>query len=111
MVSVPNSGKLFILILHSCAALNGIPSEIVQRAEDLIVLTMRGGDLVGLCCQIPEDESAELEEAVSVTHRSEFRILNQVRNKLQGVSCKPISTKILKQPWAKSCLFVNCSLR
>jgi DNA mismatch repair protein MSH5 len=45
--------------------MNGVPSEIVQRAEDLILLTMRGEDLVAACCQMPEDEAAELEEAVS----------------------------------------------
>jgi hypothetical protein len=54
-----------VLILYSCAAINGVPHEVVQRAEDLILLSMRGEDLVAACCQMPEDEATELEEAVS----------------------------------------------
>ncbi|KAF1911832.1 muts domain V-domain-containing protein [Ampelomyces quisqualis] len=49
-----------------CAAMNGVPSEIVQRAENLILLSMRGEDLVTACCQISEDEAAELEEAEQI---------------------------------------------
>jgi DNA mismatch repair protein MSH5 len=56
---------LVVLIASSCAAMNGVPLEIVQRAENLILLSMRGEDLVAACCQMPEDEAAELEEAVS----------------------------------------------
>lgn len=54
-----------VLNPRSCAAINGVPPEIVQRAEELILLSMRGGDLVAACCQMPEDEEAELIEAVS----------------------------------------------
>jgi DNA mismatch repair protein MSH5 len=45
--------------------MNGVPPEIVQRAENLILLSMRGEDLLAACCQMPGDEAAELEEAVS----------------------------------------------
>ena len=45
--------------------MNGVPEEIVRRAEDLILLAIKGKDLVAACCQISEDEAAELEEAVS----------------------------------------------
>ena len=45
--------------------MNGVPPEIVHRAEDLILLSARGEDLVSACCPVPEQEIAELEEAVS----------------------------------------------
>ncbi|KAF2632157.1 hypothetical protein BU25DRAFT_487709 [Macroventuria anomochaeta] len=49
-----------------CAAMNGVPEEIVRRAEDLILLAMKGKDLVAACCQMPEDEAAELEGAEQI---------------------------------------------
>jgi hypothetical protein len=56
---------LLSLTALSCAALNGVPEDIVRRAEDLILLSIKGEDLVAACCQMPIDEAAELEEAVS----------------------------------------------
>jgi len=44
--------------------MNGVPEEIVRRAEDLILLAMKGADVVAACCRMPEDEAAELEDAV-----------------------------------------------
>lgn len=48
----------------SCAAMNGVDHEIVARAEELIIMSARGEDLVAACAALPEDEMAELQEAV-----------------------------------------------
>ncbi|KAB2576043.1 MutS protein-like protein 5 [Lasiodiplodia theobromae] len=46
-----------------CAAMNGISKEVVARAEQLILMSVRGEDLVSACAVMPAHERAELEEA------------------------------------------------
>lgn len=53
-----------------CAAMNGIDSEVVRRAEDLITLAARGADLVEACAELPDAELAELKDAVSRSSES-----------------------------------------
>ena len=50
--------------LSSCAAMNGVPTNIVHRARILTELESLGEDLVVACSIMPESEAAELEEAV-----------------------------------------------
>jgi DNA mismatch repair protein MSH5 len=52
----------------SCAAMNGVSSDIVHRAEELILLSARGEDLVEACAELPPGELAELQDAVSECH-------------------------------------------
>jgi DNA mismatch repair protein MSH5 len=55
----------FLLTNPSCAALNGVPETIVQRADEFVLMNTRGEDLVAACSVMPDSEVAELEEAVS----------------------------------------------
>lgn len=45
--------------------MNGVPNEVVQRADDLIFATLQGKDLIATCSIMPQSEATELIEAVS----------------------------------------------
>jgi len=49
-----------------CASMNGIAPEIVRRADELILIAARGGDLVSACSRMPEKDARELEDAEKV---------------------------------------------
>jgi hypothetical protein len=63
--------QVIAITFPSCAAMNGVPETIVQRADELVLMAMRGEDLVAACSIMPNAEAAELEEAVS--HTSGYR--------------------------------------
>ncbi len=48
-----------------CAAMNGVPMEIADRAVELARLAQRGEDLVSICSALKEDEMEELKHAES----------------------------------------------
>lgn len=46
--------------------MNGIDKAIVDRADDLCLLSARGEDLVAACAMVSEREERELQVAVSL---------------------------------------------
>ncbi|KAK5938455.1 hypothetical protein PMZ80_009426 [Knufia obscura] len=50
-----------------CAAMNGIPSAIVERACEVGELAMAGEDLVSICASVSPDEMADLQDAEAVS--------------------------------------------
>jgi DNA mismatch repair protein MSH5 len=45
--------------------MNGVPEEIIRRADELVLMETRGEDMVATCSVMPKSEAAELEEAES----------------------------------------------
>jgi DNA mismatch repair protein MSH5 len=52
-----------------CAAMNGIDLAIVERAEQLILLSVRGDDLVAACSLLSKEVTEELEDAEQVARQ------------------------------------------
>ena len=52
-----------------CAALNGVPSAVVQRAEAISTLISRNEDLVSACAKLSRQEEVKLQVAEEVARR------------------------------------------
>ncbi|KAI6825107.1 hypothetical protein KC342_g11225 [Hortaea werneckii] len=50
----------------ACAAMNGVDEKIIERAEEFILLTARGDDLVQACVELPAQEVMELQDAETI---------------------------------------------
>lgn len=82
-----------------CAAMNGINSEIIERAEELILLAARGEDLLEACAELPTTELAELQDAVCLQSRprnSHASIANLEEQ--EGIARDFLETDIETQP-------------
>jgi DNA mismatch repair protein MSH5 len=64
-----------------CAAMNGIDPAIVERAEQLILLSVRGDDLVAACSLLSEEATKELEDAEQVARQFLEQDIPQVNDK------------------------------
>lgn len=60
------SGRSISSFGTCCASMNGIDSGIVERAEELILLTARGEDLIAACARVSKKEADELDDAEQV---------------------------------------------
>jgi DNA mismatch repair protein MSH5 len=58
--------------------MNGIAREIVERAEEFLVLTARGEDLIAACTIMPESEAVELKQAVCLFNFASLKWAHQL---------------------------------
>jgi len=58
------SGRSIASYGTSCAAMSGISTEIVSRAQDLIELALKGEDLTAACATMSREEASDLEQTV-----------------------------------------------
>ena len=54
-----------VLIQCRCAAMNGIDLKIIERADQLVLMSARGEDLVAACAVMKDSEARDYEDAVS----------------------------------------------
>ncbi len=79
-----------------CAAMNGIDPAIVERAEQLILLSVRGDDLVAACSLLSADATKELEDAEQVARQFlEQDIPQNMEKQLNGDEVRRILDAIL----------------
>lgn len=68
---------------HSCALMSGIDPAIVSRADELVLLSARGEDLVSACAGISTQEEEDLAYAVCSFHNL-LSIRHSLSQKLIG---------------------------
>lgn len=59
---------------NRCAAMNGIDNRILERAEELCLLSARGEDLVAACARISPRDNEDLLYAVCVLNLEQSNI-------------------------------------
>ncbi|EXJ88115.1 hypothetical protein A1O1_05043 [Capronia coronata CBS 617.96] len=64
-----------------CAAQNGVPGEVVERASELARLSRRGEDLVAICSALSRAESEELQLARTVADSFMDQVFDQEMTK------------------------------
>jgi hypothetical protein len=69
---------------NSCAALNGISKPIVDRANELASLAVRGEDLIAACAELSEEEMQALQEAVRTSSFFLGHIKSLTENSIPG---------------------------
>ncbi|MCJ1405214.1 MutS protein msh5 [Xylographa trunciseda] len=53
----------------TCAALNGISQGVVDRAEELVIQSARGEDLVAICAKGKQDDTQEMDDAEEIARQ------------------------------------------
>lgn len=73
------SGRSISSFGTCCAALNGVDPAIIDRAEELILMSARGEDLVAACAKLSNAEIQDLDDAEQVARQ--FLALNLPEDK------------------------------
>ena len=87
-----------------CAAMSGVPTEVVTRAAELGDFMARGGDLVSLLAGTSPNEAEELEEAEAVARAFLGTEFARVDGDLQAILAEILQEMVIrKQSWLKYC--------